>query len=217
MRNQMSIYREKKSPPRAGVSMGLDIVHAADINTALTASGTFILHMEDLQGNVLHHFEKKNIITLDAGIMAARLFRDPTEPPNGLNMLAVGTGATGAIASPDAPDNRQRKLNSELARKAFSSTTYRDTLGNAVAYPTNIVDFSTTFGSGEAVGALNEMGVMSTFSSNPAVTTPNPNSFPTRDTTVDLTNYDVLVNYLTFGLITKPSGANLTLTWRITF
>jgi hypothetical protein len=83
------------------------------------------------------------VITLDAGILAAILFRDPSSR-FGVYMLAVGTGATGAILSPDAPDARQRKLNAEIARKPFSSTTFRDASGNAVAIPTNIVDYTCT-------------------------------------------------------------------------
>jgi hypothetical protein len=165
----------------------------------------------------LEYWEKDNIVTLDSGILAARLFRDNQEPPHGFNMWAVGTGATGAILSPDAPDNRQRKLNAEIARKAFSSTTFRDPSGNAVAFPTNILDVTVIFGSGEAVGPLNELGILSTVSDNPAVTNPNPNSFPTRDTTLDLTNYDILGTYLTFSVFTKPGPSNLQLTYRLTF
>lgn len=160
---------------------------------------------------------RMNIITLDAGILAAILLRDPASRTNGMNMLAVGTGATGALLSPDAPDSRQRKLNAEIARKPFSTTTFRDGSGNAVAIPTNIVDFTCTFDEGEAVGPLNEMGILSTISANPLVTNPNPNTFPTRDTTVDLTIYDILVNYLTFAVLSCPATARLSITWRITF
>ena len=171
----------------------------------------------DQDGTVLHDIHKNNIITLDAGILAAILLRDPSSRSNGINMLSVGTGATGAILSPDAPDSRQRKLNAEIARKTFSSTTFRDAGGSAVAIPTNIVDFTCTFDEGEAVGPLNEMGLLSTISDNIAISNPNPNAFPTRDLTVDLTTYDILVNYLTFSVISKPSTARLTITWRITF
>ena len=160
---------------------------------------------------------RMNIITLDAGILAAILLRDPASRTNGMNMLAVGTGATGALLSPDAPDSRQRKLNAEIARKPFSTTTFRDGSGNAVAIPTNIVDFTCTFDEGEAVGPLNEMGILSTISANPLNTSLNPNTFPTRDTTVDLTIYDILVNYLTFAVLSIPATARLSITWRITF
>jgi hypothetical protein len=175
----------------------------------------FLEHREG--GVLLDSWHRHNIITLDASILIARLCKDPSEPAHGINMLAVGSGATGALLSPDAPDNRQRKLNAELARKAFTTTVFRDGSGNAVAYPTNIVDFVTTFSEGEAVGPLNEMGLLSTISSNPSVTNPNPNSFPTRNTTVDLADYDTLVNYLTFPVVSKRSTSTLTWTWRLTF
>ena len=166
--------------------------------------------------NLLSH-QQPNIITLDAGILAAIVLTDPLARTNGINMLAVGSGATGALLSPDAPDPKQRKLNAEISRKAFSSTVFRDGSGNAVSYPTNVVDYTTVFGEAEAVGPLNEMGLLSTISNNPNVTNPNPNSFPTRNTTVDLSDYDILVNYITFSVITKPSTATLAITWRLTY
>lgn len=166
---------------------------------------------------VLFQNHLENVIVLDAGILAAILLRDPQARTNGMNMLAVGTGATGSLLAPDAPDPRQRKLNAEIARKPFSATTFRDAGGNAVAVPTNIVDFTCTFEEGEAVGPLTEMGILSTISSNPLVTNPNPNSFPTRDTTLDLNTLDVLINYLSFGCLALPATARLGITWRITF
>lgn len=132
-------------------------------------------------------------------------------------MLAVGTGATGALLNPDSPDPRQRQLNAEIARKAFATVQFRNADGTASAVPTNIVDFTTIFGSGEAVGPLNEMGLVSPVSENPLVTTPVGATFPTYSTTVDLTNFDVLVNYLSYPVISKPSTAVLTVTWRLTF
>lgn len=179
--------------------------------------GDVFIEMRDARtGELLHKWERRNLIVYDAGIQVARLLKDPLEPAHGINMLAVGTGATGALLSPDAPDPRQRKLNAEIERKAFSSTTFRDGSGNAVSIPTSIVDYTTTFGEAEAVGPLNEMSLMSTISDNPATKNPNPDVFPTRDTTRDLTLYDVLINYLTFPVISKPSTAILTITWRIT-
>jgi hypothetical protein len=168
-------------------------------------------------GEQVAFWERDNIVTLDAGILMARLIRDNTEPNFGLNMLAVGTGATGNVLAPDAPDNKQRKLNAEIARKAFSSTTFRDDSGAAVSIPTHILDLTTTFGESEAVGPLTEMALLSTISSNPATTNPNPDSFPNRDVTRDLTQYDTIANYLTFGAISKPATSILTITWRLTF
>jgi hypothetical protein len=200
---------------KTAYKMGFGLSHSASLTQP---KGTFILTMTDSEsGEVLEHWVKDNVITHDAGILAARLFRDNVEPNHGVNMLSVGTGATGALLSPDAPSADQRRLNNEIARKGFSSTTFRNQSGVAVAYPTNIVDFTTTFGEAEAVGPLNEMGLLCTISDNVTVKNPNPNAYPLRDTTLDITQYDVLVNYLTFSVVTKPSTAILTITWRLTF
>lgn len=197
------------------LGMGLRFKEMFDIPNAL--KGEVFFEMRDAKtGRLLYKEHKKNLITLDAGILVMRLLKDPDEPAHGLNMLAIGTGATGPVLSPNAPDNRQRKLNAEIARKAFSSTVFRDGSGNAVAYPTNIVDFTCTFGEAEAVGPLNEMGILSTISDNPSIQNNSPNSFPTRDTTVDVSSLDMLNNYLTFSVISKPSTAVLTITWRLT-
>lgn len=193
-------------------------MHAVHRDTGITVHGELFIRMVDATtGAVLHDEHRENLITLDAGILVAILCRNPSNRLNGINMLAVGTGATGALLSPNAPDNRQRKLNAEIARKGFVSTVFRDGTGAAVAYPTNIVDFTTTYGEAEAVGPINEMGLLSTISTNPSIRNPNPNTFPTRDTTVDVSNYDVLVNYISLSVLSKPSTAVLTITWRITF
>jgi hypothetical protein len=212
------LRKDRFSQPRSGFKLGVGIRHADEMQLGLRVRGDVFFHMVDARtGEVILDRHERNIITLDAGIMAARLFKDPLEPAHGINMLAVGTGATGAVLSPDAPDSAQRKLNAEIERKTFAETLFRDAGGNAVAIPTNIVDFTTTFGEAEAVGPLNEMGLMSTISDNTGILNPNPNTYPTRDVTVDLTQYDVLINYLTFSVISKPSTAVLTITWRLTF
>ena len=208
-----STISDKFNNPQEAVSLGLALMQSAAMGTA--KGEVFIKMVDGETGETLHDAHHQNVITLDAGIQAARYFKDPNEPANGANMLAIGTGAAGA--GPDAPDPRQRKLNAEIERKTWSSTVFRDTNGNAVSIPTNIVDFTCTYDEAEAVGPLNEMGILSTISSNPLVKNDNPDSFPTRDLTVDLSQYDVLINYLTFGVITKPSTARLTITWRITF
>lgn len=197
--------------------MGL---HTGGQERMLTPTGTFFITLTDeATGEVLQHIEKKNIITLDAGILAAILFKDNMSRAQSVYMLSIGTGATGNLLSPDAPDNRQRKLNAELARKPFTSTTFRNAAGAAVAIPTNIVDFTTTFTAADPNGALNEMGLISPISPNPAPANwqPNPNAYPTYNPAVDLTLYDILVNYLTFPVISKTAGTVLTITWRLTF
>ena len=211
----MSIVRDQFKRPGESASLGMHLPHAVAMRPA---KGEVFIEMVDAStGEVLHKDHRQNVITLDAGILAAILFRDPSSRTHGFNMLSVGTGATGAILSPDAPDARQRKLNAEIARKPWSSTTFRDAGGSAVAIPTYVVDFTCTFDESEAVGPLNEMGIQSTISANPAVTNPNPDAFPNRDLTRDLTTFDILGNYLTFSVISKPNTARLTITWRITF
>jgi hypothetical protein len=207
---------------RQAVKMGMGILHEDRMSISTFAKGSFIVDMRDGKtGEQLLYWEKDNVIVRDAGILAARLFRDSTEPNvgvnNGLKMLAVGTGATGSILSPDAPQVTQRALNTELARKAFASAVFRNLDGIAVSIPTNIVDFTTTFSESEAVGALNEMAVMSPFSSNPAVTNPILNGPANYDPTIDVSSLDLLANYLTFPVISKPSTAILSITWRLTF
>jgi hypothetical protein len=215
------IFRERMNPPRQGLKMNLDLGRFEEAMCAMPREGTVIFDLRDSRtGAVISHWEKKNIITLDAGIIAARLFANSQVPvpgrANGLIMLAVGTGATGNLLNPDAPQATQRTLNNEIQRKAFVSIQYRNASGIAVSYPTNIVDFTTTFAESEAVGALNEMALMSTYSSNPAVQNLVPGS-GSYDPTVDVTNCDLIANYLTFGVITKPSLSVLTITWRVTF
>ena len=187
---------------------------------AKPSKGEVFIKMEDATGTLMDkHYD--NIITLDAGILAARLFKNSLDPvttkSNGLNMLAVGTGATGAILSPDAPQDTQRALNNEIARKSFSSTTYRTSGGSAVSYPTNIVDFTVSFSASEAVGALNEMGLLYTVSSDPNTTNPVENGPDDYDDTLDVTGKDIMINYLTFPVISKPNTAVLSITWRLTF
>lgn len=209
-------HRDHMPPLREALKFGTHIGHTD--HAGLPKSGYWFLEMHDAKtGELLERREAKNVITKDAGILMAILATDKDSRDNNINMLAVGTGATGSLLSPDAPDSDQRRLNSEIARKPFTNTVFRDSGGNAVAYPTNVVDYTCQFGEAEAVGPLNEMGLLSTISDNVATLNPNPDAYPARDVTRDLTLYDILVNYLTFGAIVKPSTAVLTITWRLTY
>jgi len=209
--------RQKDSMPRPkqGFKMGAAIRYNDAI---LGAKGKFLIELRDSRtGDLLYYEERDNIITLDGGVLAAMLFAAGATMTSGITMLAVGTGATGPLLNPDAPDPRQRHLNAEIARKPFSSVTFRNSAGAVSSVPTNVVDFTTIFGEGEAVGPLNEMGLMRTISMNPLVLNPVPSVFPAYDPTVDLTLFDVEVNYLTFSVVSKPSTSVLTITWRLTF
>jgi len=213
---------------RAGVKWGAGISHEEDFdfdrapNPSFKVKGRVIFDMRDARtGEPIEYWEKDNVITFDAGLLVARLCKDPLEPNFGINMLGIGTGALGSLLNPDAPSKQQRRLNNEIARKTFSSTTFRDSNGAAVGIPTNVVDFTATFGESEAVGALNEMGLLSTVSANEAITNDNTNfagqGGAAYDPTVDVVPFDMQVNHLTFGVIVKPATAILTITWRLTF
>jgi hypothetical protein len=216
----MMIRDEYQSPSEA-LKMALGVGVEDGVRTL---KGTYIIHLVDSDtGEVLHHSEHSNIVTLDGGVLVMiNLASGGTPVPpsqRGITMLAVGTGATGPVLNPDAPDPRQRHLNAEIARKPFTSTVFRNAVGAAVSVPTNVCDFTVTFGVGEAVGALNEMGLIRSISLNPLTLNPVPSVFPAYDPTVDLTLYDILANYTTMGQgtgpIGKPNNSVLTLTWRL--
>jgi len=216
-------HADKFNTPREALKMGFSFGHTDGV---MSLKGTYIIHLTDANtGEVLDHREKSNIVTLDGGILVAILLASGASPTplyqGGLTMLAVGTGATGPLLNPDAPDPRQRKLNSELARKPFSTVQFRSSTGAAVSYPTNVVDFTATFGASEAVGPLNEMGLIRAGSTNPLVTNPVPATFPTYDPTINLNPtpaapLDILANYTVMGVLVKPANSLLTISWRLT-
>jgi hypothetical protein len=213
-----SMIKSKISPPSTtALNFGLGFIEQPSLRVKGDVFG--VLSYDNQEEVVI---DQSNIYTLDGGILAALLFSNHLGQGNNrhINMLSVGTGASGTAQSPDTPDYQQRTLNTPLYKKTFSSVTYRTAEGTLSSVPTNIVDFTTTFEASEAVGALNEMGLLSAVNTNNAPNTfvSNPNNFPNeRDETLDVRDYDVLVNYLTFPVINKPNGAVLAITWRLTF
>lgn len=216
-------HHDRVPKPKQGVKMGLGL--RFEEPRILTAKGVYIMDLRDNRtGEQLDYREQSNIITLDAGILSALHWGagpNPSPALSGLTMLAVGTGATGALLNPDSPDPRQRQLNAEvsLGRKPFQSRVYRTAVGAVSGVATNVMDLTTAFGEGEGVGPLNEMGLIRTISQNPAVRTSiSPGvTFPTYDPTVDMSVFDLLANYTTFSVVSKPSSSTLTVTWRLTF
>lgn len=219
-------YREKSGGiiKKQGVKMGVNMGILEECFLSRLAHGRFIFDMRDAKtGEQMAYFEKDNVLVLDCGILAARLFRNSLDPVlgtsanKGITHLDIGSGATGNILSPDAPQPEQRKLNTRLARKAVT-TQFRNDAGAAVSYPTHIVDFTTTYSESEANGPLNEMGLVSAYNAigfndiNNGAGTVNP-----YDATIDVSAKDLLANYLSFGVISKPATAILTVTWRLTF
>jgi hypothetical protein len=170
-------------------------------------------------GELVEEREHRNLVVLDASILIARLLKDSSEPPQGIFALAVGTGDVGwNPMSPPAATNTQRALYSEITRKTFSSTAFIDAGGAPVAYPTKVVDFTTIFTEAEAVGPLVEMGLIGgNISSNLAVRNPVSPSNGAYNASVNLTNFETLVNYLTFLVVNKPATSTLEITWRLSF
>jgi hypothetical protein len=200
------MIQEKIRQPKTGFNMGFGFSEEGGYKV----KGEVFITLDGVETKL------NNVYTLDGSILGAMLFSGLTVR-NPIKMLAVGTGATGTAQVPSVADERQRKLNTEIKRKAFSSVVYRDELGAITTVPTRIVDFTTVFNEGEAVGALNEMGLVSPYSLNPATTTPVSATFPEYDEALNLTNKDILINYLTFPVINKPSQSVLAITWRLTF
>ncbi len=210
-------HREKMRRAKQAMKMGTDLRHSSGFSAP---KGRFIVEMTDAKtGETLVSWEKDNVITNDGGVLAAILFQSRGGPARGLSMLAVGTGAKGSLLNPDAAAPTQRRLEAEIARKSFASIVFRNSDGGASSVPTNIVDFTTTFGEAEAVGPLNEMGLISPVSDNPAVTSVEglTTSADPYDPTVDMAGRDIMVNYCTFPVVSKPSTAILTITWRLSF
>jgi len=163
--------------------------------------------------------EKHNIVVRDASILIARLVKDSQEPPKGAFVLAVGSGDVGwNVMNPPAATDTQRALYAEISRKTFASTQFIGAGGTPVGYPTNVVDFQTIFSEAEAVGPLVEMGLLggnidSNLSIQNAVSPPNG----PYDATVNLTEAETMLNFLSFAVINKPATSTFQINWRLTF
>jgi hypothetical protein len=208
-----------KIPPPKTTALNFGLGFSEELGVKIKGDVFGVLQNEDGSEEVV--LDQSNIYTLDGGVLASILFSKNLGVgwTRGLDMLIVGTGASGSTASPDIADYRQRKINTPLYRKGFSSVVYRNSDGTLATVPTNIVDFTTTFESADAVGALTEMGLVATKTGvgNTSFGDQVNESFPTRTLTEDISAKDILVNYLTFPVINKPSGAILAITWRLTF
>lgn len=199
-------------------SASLNGRHSEDFRYKIRGDVFFRLH-NATTGELEWEREHRNIVTLDASILIARLMKDSQEPPHGCFALAVGTGDVGwNPMAPPAPTNTQRSLYAELTRKTFSQTQFIDGGGSPTAIPTNVVDFETIYTESEAVGPLVEMGLLGgNVNSNLSIQNPVIPPNGPYDPLVDLTNFDTLVNYLTFPVVNKPATSTLTIVWRLTF
>lgn len=208
---------------RPALRCGMHIRHEDKLAKAIFGGEIFWKLRCSRTGVLLDEGHIKNVVTLDASILIARLMKSTatpnlSEPSFGVFALAVGTGDVGwdPLNPPTATDT-QRSLYNELARKQITNSDFITSSGTISGIPTKVVDYTTTFSEAEAVGALVEMGLLGgDVDTNMAVTNPIlPANGPYVDT-VDVVGKDILVNYLTFPVISKPANSTLTWTWRLT-
>jgi len=164
--------------------------------------GEYWIYLKDAKtGKILDNRHATNIIVNTASILIARLLKDNSEPSGGITYLAVGTGGTGwNLQNPPQPTVTQTALNSEIARKAFTTedVTFIDPVtGDPTIVPTNVVDYTATFAETEGVGPIVEMGLFG------------------GDAT-DAADSGSEVNYRTFPVLNKTNSMTLTIIFRIT-
>jgi hypothetical protein len=186
--------------------------------------GEIFWTLRDVQTGEETHGHFKNVVTMDASILIARLMRSSASPhvsePNfGVYALAVGAGDVGwNLQNPPPASKTQRSLYNEIGRKAIASSSFIDGNGSVSGIPTNVVDFTTVFSESEAVGPIVEMGLIGgDVSTNMSVRSPVLPPNGAYDPTVNLVGMDTLVNYLTFPVINKPPTSTLSWTWRLSF
>lgn len=188
--------------------------------------GEIFWQLEDTITGEITKGKLKNVVTLDASILIARLLKTAaapiahqSEPSFGILALAVGTGyVSWDLQDPPPATITQRSLWNEIGRKQIQSSQYVTSLGLPSGVPTNIIDLTTTFSISEAVGPITEMGLIGGDSDinmvkNP-VFPPPPNG--PYDSTFNMIGFDTLVNYVTFPVINKNASSTLSWTWRLT-
>lgn len=200
-------FNEKMGSTSEGFVFSNSSSHQEDLTlgTVIRVKGEIFLKKELHEtGDVEDVLLGKNIVTLGASILLARLMKSNTDPAYGLFALAIGSGdPSWDPRNPPAPLNSRAVLVSEIARKQFSATTFIQPVpAGSTPYPTltptNILDLTTVYGPGDAEGYWMEMGLVGGDASLAA-------------------NSGTLVTYKTFGMVTKPAGSTYTVTYRLTF
>jgi len=141
----------------------------------------------------------KNLIVSKASIFMAKRMIPGASWGAGVGYLELGTGiGTGTLQVPQVEASTQTALRVSLLRKAIASWTYLDGSGNPTGTETNVVQYTTTFATTEAIGALVEMGL-----------------FGGDATATAGTGY--MFNYKTFPVWNKDGTMQLTIVWKLTF
>ncbi len=163
--------------------------------------GELILKAYDMaqDGKLVYQYRHHNIIVNTASILIARLLKDSSEPQNGISFLAIGSGSgEWDLFDPPAPTTSKTFLENEFYRKSIDVSTFvHPETGEPTNAYTNIVDYAVTFGEGEAVGPIVEMGLFG------------------GDATAEI-NSGTMINWRTFPVINKTSTMSVTVIFRIT-
>ncbi len=194
----MGFFKEKMS----GIGAYLKMVTSSMLaeNVKVLKGELFIKGYDtSKEGELVYSYHKSNIIVNTASILIARLLKDNHEPSKGISYLAVGSGS-GAwdLFDPPAPTTSQTLLQNEFYRKAIDMSTFvHPETGEPTTVRTNIVDYSVSFGEGESVGPVVEMGLFG------------------GDAT-GVANTGTMINWRTFPVINKTSTMTMTIIFRIT-
>ena len=149
-------------------------------------------------GSIVGEFLEKGLQYLSVGVGILQDTTVPYDPvTNPVNTTLWN------LQSPPAETLTTVKLQGEIFRKEFTSWTFIDASGAAVATPTNILQLVTTFMEAEAVGPLTEMGLF------------GGNAEPWNNGLGQNSGY--MFNCKNFPVWNKPSDSRLTITWNLTF
>lgn len=197
-------FSEKVTASSGQLSINQTSHHKENLNQ-INVLGEIFLKKEHADGTVEHEVIGKNIVTLNASVLLARLAaKEYKGALSGLTYLAVGSGAPEWDPRyPPTASNTATQLVNEIYRKQFYSVEFINpdpAPGDPEVSPTptNIIDITARFEMGEADGFWMEMGLFG------AEATASADS-------------GTLATYKIFSLVSKPSDSIYTITYRLTF
>lgn len=141
----------------------------------------------------------KNLIVDWASDFMTKRLRPGASWGTGITHLELGTGVgAGTQQAPEVERRTMKSLRQPFFRKAISSWSYVDALGNPTAQETSAIQITTLFNPSEAVGALTEMGLWGGDATNAL-------------------GSGYMFNIKTFSVWNKQAGMILTIVWTLRF